>query len=102
MKQNWVQCPIVNGKTFSETIGYWTFVCSDWECSEEIKSAIEKSFNTFMAEKGKEYAPHYNAIINPDFTAIWLGLTFSSVWENRHKFYLTNHYCTTNILEDDR
>lgn len=94
MKQHWVVCKNISKITFSESIGWGTFTCSDNDCTDELTEWIKSTFDFFMSEKGKSYKPHYEAIAGKLFKTMWLGITLEKTWTNRYKYYLTNHYCT--------
>ena len=97
MKENWVTCENVNRATFSESIAWQEFTCNSSECTTEVKKAIKKSYDFFIAEKWQDYDLHYKAIVHEYFETMWLWLSIIDKWSNKYKIYLTNHYCTTNI-----
>jgi uncharacterized protein YkwD len=80
-----------HSKTFTESIAWEYYSCSDSDCTDKLTTAIRKGFNFFMSEKGKSSRPHYDAIINPEFTQIGIGIVVDKVAE---KYYLTVHYGT--------
>lgn len=94
MKEHGVVCKNLYRVTFSESIGWWVFSCSDTDCTQELTDAIEGSFDFYMNEKWKEYKPHYEAIAGKLFTIMWLGIELEKTSNTRYKYYLTNHYCT--------
>lgn len=94
MKQHGVVCKNTSGFTFTESIAWEVMRCTDWECTQEFKNAMKKWFDFFMSEKWKSYKPHYDAIINKQFTMLWLGIALQKTGNGRYKYYLTNHYCT--------
>ena len=94
MKVHWVVCKNLYRVTFSESIGWGSFSCSDTDCTQELTNAIEKSFKFYMAEKWKTYKPHYEAISGKLFTLMWLGIALEKTSSSNYKYYLTNHYCT--------
>lgn len=81
----------IHSKTFTESIAWEYYSCSDTDCTDTLTTAIRKGFNFFTSEKGKKYAPHYDAIINPEFTQIGLGIIID---KSTGKYYLTVHYGT--------
>ncbi len=94
MKDNWVVCNKKSGKTFTESIWYWYFSCTDFDCTENLKNAINGTFKFFMSEKWKKYDPHYRAIVSKYFTQMWVWIELEQTWKNSYKYYLVNHYCT--------
>lgn len=81
----------IHSKTFTESIAWEYYSCSEADCTDKLTTAIRKGFNFFMSEKGKSYSPHYDAIINPEFTQIGLGIIIDKA---TGKYYLTVHYGT--------
>lgn len=81
----------VNRKTFTESIAWEYYSCDESDCTDKLTAAIRKGFNFFISEKGKKYSPHYDAIINPEFTQIGLGIIIDKA---AGKYYLTVHYGT--------
>lgn len=97
MNSEGATCKKVSGKTFSESIGYGFFTCSDGECSDELIDAIHGTFKFFMSEKGKKYDPHYRAIVSHYFSTMGTGIEVTKTGKNTYKYYLTTHYCTELI-----
>lgn len=91
---NGVQCKNIYRVTHSENVGSRWFSCSDDECTEETKQAVKKTFDFYMSEKGKDYSPHYDSLMNGYFTKIWFGLDIEKKGNNSFEYYLTVHYCT--------
>lgn len=81
----------INRKTFTESIAWEYYSCNESDCTDKLTAAIRKGFNFFISEKGKKYSPHYDAIINPEFTQIGLGIIIDKA---AGKYYLTVHYGT--------
>jgi len=80
--------------TFTENIGSGPFRCSETDCTDELINSIRSTFDFYMAEKDKEYKPHYNSVMNEYFNDIGLGIV---VDEAAGKYYLTVHYGTKVI-----
>lgn len=80
----------VKGTTYTENIGWGYFTCAQSDCTGAMIKAIRSTFDFFMSEKGKSYAPHYNSIVNTNFTQIGMGLAVDA----NGKYYLTTHYGT--------
>ncbi|EKE28754.1 MAG: hypothetical protein ACD_3C00018G0003 [uncultured bacterium (gcode 4)] len=87
----WVSFKKVKANTFSESIGWNNYRCTKEDCTQDISKAVYKTFEMYMREKGKKYKPHYNSIMNPLFSQIWVGITLD---ESKRKYYITVHYWT--------
>lgn len=76
---------------FTENIAWGNYNCdaSEPDCTQYLIDKIRYSFDYFMAEKGNDYSPHYDSIVNKYFKIIGLGITID---EKAHKYYLTVHY----------
>jgi len=79
----------LKGTTYTENIGWGYVSCKQADCTGDMIKAIRSTFDFFMSEKGKAYAPHYNSIVNANFTEIGMGLVVED-----SKYYLTTHYGT--------
>ena len=93
-KDRWVVCENIYRVTHSENIGWWTYSCNDWECTDELIDAIKSTFNFYMWEKNTSYTAHYDSIINSYFTKIWLWIDIEENSKWYFQYYLTVHYCT--------
>lgn len=79
-----------NRSTYSENIASGIYKCKDKkDCTDDLISSMRLSFDFFMKEKGEEYSPHYDSIVNKNFNIIGLGVVMKS-----NRFYLTVHYAT--------
>lgn len=83
---------------YVENIGWEYYSCSDGDCTDELIAGIRKTFNFFMSEKGRAYAPHYDSIMNPTYHLLGLGIAVDETAYGG-KFYLTVHY-GTDIISD--
>lgn len=81
----------VNRATFTENIGWGYYKCSKEDCTDDLIKSIRSTFDFFMSEKGKSYAPHYKSIVKPEFRELGLGIAID---EAANKYYLTVHYAT--------
>jgi uncharacterized protein YkwD len=79
----------VNRVTFTENIGWGPYSCSESDCTQKLIDNIRSTFDFYMAEKDKEYKPHYNSLMNKYFNVIGLGISVGN-----GKYYLTVHYGT--------
>lgn len=96
-KDRGVICKNIYRATNTENIWWWQYSCNDWECSDELISAIKSTFNFYMSEKGETYQAHYKSIVHPYFTKIWLWIEIEELSSWYYKYYLTVHYCTELI-----
>ncbi len=80
----------VSSATFTENIGWGYYRCSKQDCTQDFINAIRTTYDFFLSEKGKDYRPHYNSLVKPEFTQIGLGV----VVDGAGKYYLTVHYGT--------
>jgi hypothetical protein len=85
-----------NRVTFTENIGWSPYSCSGDDCTDALISAIRYSFDFYMAEKDKDYKPHYSSVMNAYFNEIGLGI---AVDEANRRLFLTVHY-GTEIISD--
>jgi hypothetical protein len=93
-KKREVVCENVKRITFSESIWYGNYSCSEEDCTSNLENGIEKIFNMYLKEKDKSYRPHYKALVSDQFKTIWLWLSITELKKNSYKFFLTVHYCT--------
>ena len=92
--EKWVVCKNVDWYTHTENVWWWEFSCTDWDCNDEFKSWIKRTFDYFMSEEDLSYRPHYLSIVNEYFNNVWLWISINELSENYYEFYLTVHYCT--------
>ncbi len=78
----------VNGFTFTENIGYGSWNCQKSDCTAEMITKIREIFEFYIREKNLSSRPHYNAIFNPSFTKIGVGI---AVNKEKKQFYITTH-----------
>ena len=81
----------VQGKTFTENIGWGPYRCAADDCTDELIAAIRTTFDFFLSEKDKQYRPHYNAIVSPYFTRMGLGIAIDPAAK---RYFLTAHFTT--------
>lgn len=81
---------------YVENIGWEYYSCNDGECTDELIAGIRTTFNFFMSERGRAYAPHYDSIMNSTYHLLGLGIAVDET-SYGGKFYLTVHYGTEII-----
>ena len=91
----WVEFKNISRKTYSESIGRGKYSCKP-DCTQGLIEWIKSTHKFFISEKWKSYAPHYNAMVMPEFEKIWVWIV---VDEKNKKYYLTAHYWTEIIWE---
>ncbi len=83
--------PNRNGTTYSESIGWNVFRCSKEDCTNDVIAALQPTFDFYMSEKTRKSRPHYNSIVNNQFTKMGLGIGIDSA---AGKIYVTSHFAT--------
>ncbi|MBI5414415.1 S-layer homology domain-containing protein [Candidatus Peregrinibacteria bacterium] len=84
----------VHRATYSENIGWGIpFSCDATDCTQDMIDLTRYTFDFYKNEKGKEYKPHYDSIMNPYFTEIGMGIAVNS----DQKVFITTHYATKII-----
>lgn len=81
----------IRGATYSESIWYGYVSCRSGDCTDALINAMKSTWTFFTGEKWKKSAPHYNALINPNFTMMWVWF---SVDEKTKRYYVTIHYAS--------
>ena len=82
----------VSRKTFSESIGYGVVKCpKEGDCTDALITATKSTWKFFMSEKWKQYAPHYKAIVMPEFHLMGVGVELD---KSSKRYYITVHYAT--------
>jgi uncharacterized protein YkwD len=83
----------VSSTTFTENIGWGSYSCKETQrdCTGSLIRSIRTTLNFFLSEKGKQYRPHYNSIVNPNYTVTGLGIALNA---EQNKYFLTVHYGT--------
>ena len=85
----------VSRKTFSESIGYGVVKCpKEGDCTDTLIAATKSTWKFFMSEKGRQYAPHYKAIVMPEFRLMGVGVELDRISK---RYYITVHYATEVI-----
>lgn len=79
-----------SGTTFTENIGHGPYSCNEADCTQDLIDAIRYTYDYFLSEAGKSYAPHWNSIVNSHFKEVGIGITVDS-----GSYYLTIHYATS-------
>lgn len=94
---NEIVCKNIDSITHTENIWWWGYTCTDWECSDELSTAIKRAFDAYMDEKWTQSDAHYRSLTQQYFKSIWLWISIDDKWDNYYEYYLTIHYCTNLV-----
>jgi len=89
----WINFPesIKWAASFSESIWYGSYNCSKSDCTQELITAIKKTWtNIIMKEKySTSDRSHYNAAVMKHFTQMWVWIAID---KPNNRYYLVIHY----------
>lgn len=75
--------------SFSETVWYGTYKCSKSDCTQDLITAIKKTWiNLIMKEKASN-GSHYKAATMKHFTQMWAWIAID---KSNNRYYLVIHY----------
>lgn len=94
LAQNNVNCKNIDTYTHTENVAWWAYYCDQDDCTQELKNAMNRTFDFYMSEENQKYRPHFLSIVNEYFTEIWVWITLKETQKNKYEFYMTIHYCT--------
>jgi hypothetical protein len=80
-----------NRMTYSESIGYGPYNCSQEVCTQKLISSLRSTFDFYLKEKNQKSRPHYGAIVNPEFKIQGMGIAIDP---KAQRYYVTTHYAT--------
>lgn len=81
----------INGVTYSENIGRGPWLCEEEDCTTEMVNAVRETFESYLAEENQSSRPHYNAIFNPFFTQMGVGITID---KETQQYFITTHFAS--------
>lgn len=87
----WIKFPasIKWAASFSESVWYWGYKCSKSDCTDDLITAIKKTWtNLIMKEKASKDS-HYNAATMKHFTQMWAWIAID---KSNNRYYLVLHY----------
>lgn len=88
----------IGGITFTENIGRGPYSCkNERDCTDRFIESIRSTFDFYMNEEDATYRPHFNAIVNPSFEMIGLGVAVKN-----GQYYLTTHFGTDIVSSPPR
>jgi len=93
LADEWVVCKNIDKFTHTENVGWGGYTCSDDDCTDELQTAMTRTFDFYMSEE-PENGPHFRSVVNDYFTQIGVGISVKQVKQNYYEFYSTIHYCT--------
>jgi hypothetical protein len=80
-----------NRMTYSESIGYGPYNCSQEVCTQKLISSLRSTFDFYLKEKNRKSRPHYGAIVNTEFKIQGMGIAIDP---DAKRYYVTIHYAT--------
>lgn len=89
-KERGIDPIVISRAKHTENIGTRWYSCSSSDCTNEMITAVRKTFDYFLSEKSYN-GVHYKSLVNPVFTKIGVGVT---VDDSKWIYYLTVHYIT--------
>lgn len=74
---------------FSETIWYGYYKCSKSDCTEDLITAIKKTWTNLIMKEKANNGSHYKAAVMKHFTQMWAWITID---KENNIYYLVIHY----------
>ena len=75
--------------SFSESVWYGTYKCSKSDCTQELITAIKKTWTWLIMKEKSSNGSHYRAATMKHFTQMWVWITID---KNNNRYYLVLHY----------
>ena len=100
-----IKSVVVWGSNYTENTGYWSYRCNDEDCTDNVISAIMKTFRFYMNEQPYNW-PHYRSLVSSNYSYIglWLAcvnagngwdLKSCDMWDIQSwRYWLVIHYST--------
>jgi hypothetical protein len=87
----WINFPgsVKWAASFSESIWYGTYKCSKSDCSDDLITAIKKTWTNLIMKEKASKGSHYNAAVMKHFTQMWAGIAID---KSNNRYYLVLHY----------
>lgn len=87
----WIEFPRSSGwsPSFSESIWYNYYKCSKSDCTEDLISAVKKTWTWLIMKEKASNASHYRAATMKHFTQMWVGVAID---ESHNRYYVVFHY----------
>lgn len=74
---------------FSESIWYGTYKCSKSDCTQELITAIKKTWTNLIMKEKSSNGSHYRAAAMKHFTQMWAWIAID---KSNNRYYLVIHY----------
>ena len=75
--------------SFSETVWYGTYKCSKSDCTQELITAIKKTWTNLIMKEKSSNGSHYKAATMKHFTQMWAGIAID---KSNNRYYLVIHH----------
>jgi len=87
----WIKFPanIKWASSFSETIWYWGYKCSKSDCTDDVITAIKKTWTNLIMKEKASNGTHYKAASMKHFTHMWAWIAID---KSNNRYYLVIHY----------
>jgi hypothetical protein len=74
---------------FSESIWYGTYKCSKSDCTQELITAIKKTWTNLIMKEKSSNGSHYRAATMKHFTQMWAWIAID---KSNNRYYIVLHY----------
>lgn len=86
----WINFPSIKWTTsFSESVWYNTYKCSKSDCTQDLITAIKKTWTWLIMKEKKWNGGHYRAAIMKHFTQMWVWIAID---KSINRYYVVLHY----------
>lgn len=87
----WIDFPksIKWAASFSESVWYGTYKCSKSNCTQELITAIKKTWTWLIMKEKSSNGSHYRAATMKHFTQMWIWIAINKSY---NRYYLVLHY----------
>ena len=75
--------------SFSESVWYGTYKCSKSDCTQELITAIKKTWTWLIMKEKSSNGSHHRAATMKHFTQMWVWIAID---KNNNRYYLVLHY----------
>lgn len=87
----WINFPksVKWASSFSESVWYGSYKCSKSDCTQELITAIKKTWTNLIMKEKTTKGSHYNAATMKHFTQMWAWIAID---KSNNRYYLVIHY----------
>ena len=87
----WIKFPtsVKWAASFSESVWYWGYKCSKSDCTDDLITAIKKTWTNLIMKEKASNGSHYKAATMKHFTQIWAWIAID---KSNNRYYLVLHY----------